>query len=264
MEIQNITGNISGLSSQTALQPLPVVYYINKPNVSLPKDTYILNKTDKSSALGEISQKISLLANNSVIFINKKINLVKENNTKSLLMEFLALKDPNLKIHSQSVEKYSTELAQRLNLPETEIKNIAMASALHDLGKMYVPAPILQKPGKLNDQEQAIMEKHPVDGSNILGNIPGIPKAVGYMVKHHHEKWDGSGYPDKLSGNEIPLAARIISIADAFDAMTSNRDYRKALPIEEAVERLKAGAGTQWDPFLVDKFVEMILSKQQG
>lgn len=135
-----------------------------------------------------------------------------------------------------------------------DLKN---CSFLHDIGKVKIPESILYKPGRLTDEEFAIIKKHPVIGEEIIKPIPSLQHALP-VVRHHHEKWDGTGYPDGLAGDEIPLTARIVGIADAYDAMVSDRPYRKGMPIEEALAELKRGAGTQFDPKLVKAFLSVI------
>ena len=128
-----------------------------------------------------------------------------------------------------------------------------MSAVLHDIGKIGVADRILQKPGKLEADEFSEMSQHPVLGAHILDHVKSLRSLLA-GVRHHHEKYDGSGYPDNKKGGEIPLIARIISVADAFDAMTSNRHYRKALSHETALNELQACSGQQFDPHVVDAF----------
>jgi putative two-component system response regulator len=132
-----------------------------------------------------------------------------------------------------------------------------MSGLLHDVGKIGVSDAIINKPAKLTDEEYAIIKSHPVMGARILQNIQERPDlAVG--ARWHHERYDGSGYPDGLAGNAIPDAARIIAVADAFDAMTSNRSYRKALPLATAIGEVERGRGTQFDPAAADAFLSIV------
>ncbi len=145
---------------------------------------------------------------------------------------------------------------EKLGLPETDFYQLEVAALLHDIGKIGIPDAILKKEGKLTDDERALMNKHPEYSWSILRLFPGLEKASLYAL-HHHESYDGSGYPGKLKGVEIPIGARIVSVIDAYDAMISNRCYRKGFPHEEAVRRLLASSTTQFDPVVVQSFVEI-------
>lgn len=163
--------------------------------------------------------------------------------------------------HSETVRDYALKIAGKLKLSEKETQILSCAALIHDLGKLAVPSSILNKPGKLSAEELQIVRQHAVVAAKILEQISGLEE-IARIVRHHHERWDGKGYPDGLRGEEIPLGARIICIADAFEAMTSDRPYRKAMSIEEAVNELLNNAGTQFDPNLVKIFVEVL--KEEG
>jgi putative nucleotidyltransferase with HDIG domain len=169
----------------------------------------------------------------------------------------LELKDPYTRGHSDRVANYSLLLAKSLGeFSEEELKYFYYACLLHDVGKINIPDKILMKPGRLTDEEFAIIKSHPVVGAEILKGIEGIVDCID-VIKYHHERWDGKGYPEQLSGGNIPLLARITAVADAFDAMTSTRSYRSALSNGEAFNRIVEGKGTQFDPDLVDAFVHV-------
>jgi HD-GYP domain-containing protein (c-di-GMP phosphodiesterase class II) len=157
--------------------------------------------------------------------------------------------------HSERVALLSRHIALEIGLPDTEVEEIYMAGLLHDVGKIGVPESVLQKTGKLTSEEFDLMKKHPQIGARILADVKQV-KALIPGVLHHHERYDGKGYPTGLSGTNIPLMGRIICLADCFDAMTSNRTYRKALPIEVAVTEIRRCAGTQFDPALAESFVK--------
>lgn len=164
-------------------------------------------------------------------------------------------KDPYTKDHSTSVSRYSEALARAINLPEDEVQRIKLGALLHDVGKIGIPENVLKKPSHLSDEEWEIMKQHPVIGAEkVLAPNEALRDLIP-MVKYHHEHYDGSGYPEKLKGEEIPLSARIVSVADAYHALISDRPYRKGLGVEKACEILRMGAGTQWDSDLVRQFI---------
>ena len=166
-------------------------------------------------------------------------------------------KDPYTQGHSQRVASYAVALAERTGLTGDEVALVHMTGTLHDVGKIGVPDAILKKPGRLDDEERRIMETHPALGEVIVRKAPKLVAALP-GVRHHHERWDGSGYPDGLEGEQIPLLARLLALADTFDAMTSDRPYRKGLSWETALGEVARGAGTQFDPDLVPPFLSLM------
>jgi len=170
--------------------------------------------------------------------------------------QLLDLRDLNTGIHSTRLAEWAVRVARQLGLPEADFYQIEVAALLHDIGKIGIPDAILKKEGKLTDEERALMNKHPEYSWSILRLFAGLDKASLYAL-HHHESFDGSGYPGALQGGEIPIGSRIVSVIDAYDAMISNRCYRKGLPHEEAVRRLVAGGGAQFDPVVVQAFMEI-------
>ncbi len=164
-------------------------------------------------------------------------------------------KDPYTKGHSTSVSRYSEALARAINLPEDEVQRIKLGALLHDVGKIGIPESVLKKPSHLSDEEWEIMKQHPVIGAEKVLLPNEALRDLIPMVKYHHEHYDGSGYPEKLKGEEIPLSARIVAVADAYHALISDRPYRKGLGVEKACEILKMGAGSQWDSDLVRQFI---------
>ena len=148
--------------------------------------------------------------------------------------------------HSERVGDLAARIAERLDLPQEQIELIRVAGNLHDLGKLAVPDEILRKPGPLTDTERLVLERHPQIGYRMLESL--AVDAVADWVLHHHERWDGTGYPAGLDGEAIPLGARIILVADAFDAMTNDRVYRRKLTVEAALAELEDCSGTQFDP----------------
>lgn len=191
-------------------------------------------------------------------FNNEKI--VSQNHLMEMVTSLagaIDAKDTYTKGHSTSVSRYSEALARSINLPEAEVERITLGALLHDVGKIGIPENVLRKPTHLSDEEWEIMKQHPVIGAEKVLMPNEALRDLIPIVKHHHEHWDGSGYPDKLQGEEIPFSARIVSIADAYHALISDRPYRKGLSVEKACEILKMGAGIQWDRNLVRHFIQI-------
>jgi polar amino acid transport system substrate-binding protein len=159
--------------------------------------------------------------------------------------------------HSERVARYALEIAERLNLDLETAKKIYWAGYLHDIGKIFVPQDVLNKPGRFTEEEYNIVKIHPVKSEELVSEIEEL-REIARIIRHHHERWDGKGYPDGLSGEDIPLSSRILGIADAFEAMTCERPYKRGLTLEEAIEELKRCSGTQFDPKLVDVMVSII------
>lgn len=159
--------------------------------------------------------------------------------------------------HSRNVTEYAVAIAQRLDMPAVEMQTLRAAALMHDIGKIGIPDHILNKPGKLTPDERTVMESHPEVGYEILMRAPSL-QALLPVVRFHHERPDGKGYPQGLTGNALPLQARIVSVADAFDAMTSDRVYRKRMTVEKAVGIMREGAGTQWDEGCVAAFMSIV------
>ena len=166
-------------------------------------------------------------------------------------------KDTYTKGHSDRVSEYALLIGKKVELPEDELKTLQIGGLFHDVGKIGVPDTILQKDSKLTDDEYSEIKNHPSIGAHILSTAT-IFKDIIPIVKHHHEKYDGTGYPGQLKGDDIPYLARITAIADTFDAMTSKRSYRDSLPIETVIAEFKRCRGTQFDPELTDVFLDIL------
>jgi putative two-component system response regulator len=174
------------------------------------------------------------------------------------LSHALEAKDENTRNHSVRVADLVTALAGSLAPGNTAFKmKLRLAALLHDIGKIGIPEAILNKPGRLEPEEYAQIQRHPVVGDTILRPMLGEDADIMAVVRNHHERWDGQGYPDRLAGEDTPLGARIAAVADAYDAMTSARPYRAGMTPEEALQILREGAGTQWDPAVVAAAVEL-------
>ena len=159
--------------------------------------------------------------------------------------------------HSMAVVEIVLAVGERLGLGSTALLELELAALLHDVGKVAVPVEILSKPGPLDAREREIVERHPVAGAEILRQVPGL-QPVATIIRYHHERWDGGGYPDGLKGERIPLASRIVCVCDAFQAMTSDRPYRPSLGEAAALEELRRCAGTQFDPHIVRALLEIM------
>jgi response regulator RpfG family c-di-GMP phosphodiesterase len=176
-----------------------------------------------------------------------------------VLAETIEAKDRFMRGHARRVAFYTGLIAERLGLPGEEQEQLRLAAFLHDLGKVGVPTDLLMRPGALDDTERALVEEHPVIGERLIAPLD-IPLSIARTLRHHHEWWDGSGYPDGLAGDEIPLTARIVSVADAFDAMSCDRPYRRSLPRDVVTSELERFAGSQFDPAVAREFLAILAS----
>lgn len=222
------------------------------------------NKTDGSGFNEEdiaiattFAKKVSLRIENNALYEVFYNNLV--STLKSLVMSIEA-RDSYTKQHSERVTHYALQIANVMKLSEEDIDVIKFGGYLHDIGKIGVKDTVLLKPGKLTDEEFEEIKQHSVIGDNILKPIKFFPKERD-MIRHHHERYDGKGYPDGLAGKDIPLTARILAVADTYDAMTSTRPYRKALDHSVAIEELIRCSGKQFDPEVVFAFLETEVGK---
>ncbi|MDR3112026.1 MAG: HD-GYP domain-containing protein [Elusimicrobiota bacterium] len=173
------------------------------------------------------------------------------------LTKIIDAKDPYTGNHSVRVRQYSKLIAEKLKLPVVEIKKIEYAALMHDIGKIAVSETILRKDCDLSDEEMEIIKMHPIIGYNIAVSMTFFSDTAP-LILYHHERYDGNGYPEKLSKNQIPIGARIICVADAYDAMVSDRPYRKSLPKENAILQLQKESGIQFDPIIVQAFAEIL------
>ena len=163
--------------------------------------------------------------------------------------------------HLQRLAGYALLVGQELGLDDQQLRVLRYGALLHDIGKLAVSVKVLRKPGPLAEEEWEEIRQHPIVGERICSCL-WFSRQVAPIIRHHHERWDGSGYVDGLAGSEIPLLARIVSVADAFDAMSTDRPYRNALPDHEVVRRLEEGAGKQWDPEITRTFIDIV--ERQG
>jgi len=208
------------------------------------KELYFLNL---------LVEKASFLTENLALYENIYENLF---STLYAFVETIEARDPYTKQHSANVSKYAMSIAKAYGCLQDEIARLNVSGNLHDIGKIGIPDSILLKPGRLTDEEYEIIKKHPVIGSNIIGHF-GMWTDEQSIIRHHHERFDGKGYPDGLKGEEIPLLARILAVADVYDALTTDRSYRRKMPEHVAVKIIRENAGSQFDPKIVNIFLKL-------
>jgi putative nucleotidyltransferase with HDIG domain len=208
------------------------------------KDLYFLNF---------LVEKASFQIENLALYENIYENLF---STLYAFVETIEARDPYTKQHSANVSAYAMSIAKAYGCSQDEIAKLNISGNLHDIGKIGIPDNILLKPGRLTDEEYKIIKKHPVIGSNIIGHF-GMWTEEQSIIRHHHERFDGKGYPDGLKGEEIPLLSRILSVADVYDALTTDRSYRIKMPEHVAVKIIKENAGSQFDPNVVSIFLDL-------
>jgi len=247
--------------------------FFNFQNNSFKSDPTIQQKLAQAPALSQlyfqpkVQKNDEKKLNSSSIFKNTSVtqtSLLEDTCNVSDIAKSLVLaiqsKDSYTGEHSEAVKNYAESFAKKLNLSGFQTECLTLGAAFHDIGKIGIPEAILNKKDRLTDDEYEQIKNHADIGSKILDSMPVLKENIGKIVRYHHESWDGSGYPENLKGNQIPLEARVISIIDSYHAMTSNRPYRKGMSKEKAAEILQDGAGKQWDPELVEKFIEIIPS----
>jgi putative nucleotidyltransferase with HDIG domain len=180
--------------------------------------------------------------------------------TLAALSSALDVRDTETEGHARRVVRYMELIAEGLQVPVEQHATLRRGALLHDIGKIGVPDHILRKPGPLTENEWYTMKTHPDLGAKIIANIPFLQE-VAVIIRAHHERWDGNGYPEGLAGERIPQGARIFAVADSFDAMTSDRPYRRGRPLEEALSEIERCAGTQFDPAVVGAFLAVPLHR---
>jgi HD-GYP domain-containing protein (c-di-GMP phosphodiesterase class II) len=174
--------------------------------------------------------------------------------------QLLDLRDLNTGVHSTRLAEWGLRVARDLGVAESCMPDLEMGALLHDIGKIGIPDNILNKPGRLTPEEYEMVKRHPEFGWTVIRKLPGLEQTSLYVL-HHHENFDGTGYPARLKASEIPIGSRIVSVIDAFDAMVSSRPYRNGLPLEEAIRRLNEASGTQFDPAVIKSFIPIAQSE---
>jgi len=208
------------------------------------KDLYFMNF---------VAEKAANLIENLALYENIFENLFA---TLYAFVETIEARDSYTKQHSIRVSRYAISMAQAMGCSQEDQEKLNVAGSLHDIGKIGIPDSILLKPGRLTEDEYEIIKKHPEIAGNIIGHF-GMWADERSIIRHHHERFDGHGYPDGLKGEEIPLLSRILSVADVYDALTTDRSYRKKMPDEKALQIMRENSGTQFDPKLIALFLEL-------
>ncbi|WP_165000476.1 HD domain-containing phosphohydrolase [Anaerophilus nitritogenes] len=241
-------------------QEMKKIYEVINKIHSIAKGDYKQRLEEKGSyEVRELSKSVNMLSTEIKTMIDKQ----EENYLESIkaLVTSLEVKDAYTKGHSERVSFYAYRIGEHIGYRDLHI--LSNAALVHDIGKIAIPDMILNKPGKLTEEEYNIIKKHPDMGYKIL-NDSHMFNDIKYIIKYHHERYDGKGYPDQIKGEDIPLGARILAVADVFDALTSNRAYRKAMSIDDAMKIIKDGKGTHFDPYLVEVFEEIVYTLQEN
>jgi putative nucleotidyltransferase with HDIG domain len=260
---------VNDLKTNSYYQSLSQEPYLGNSFISVPllmKGMPIgaLNVTAKKTSTPFTGRDEELLINvarmGAIAFQNSRLHeQIQADYLKTMmaLAVILDARDPYTKRHSENVTRYSVAIAKEMGFNPAQIENIRRSGLLHDIGKIGIRDDVLLKPGKLTSEEFEQIKIHPVKGQEIVSSLPFL-KEVAILVRHHHERYDGKGYPDGKSGENIELGARIMAVADSFDAMTTDRPYRKRLPLKEAIAELIRCKGTQFDPKVVDNFITIL------
>jgi len=270
IQINNLNDELTSLQQSPSIKEEKFVAYFGVPLITKGKVKGVLeifhrselNPTDDwMDFLNTLTSETAIAVDNAQLFRDlEKSNLdlaVAYETTLEGWARTLELRDRETEGHSQRVTDLTLRLARKLGISEDDVKHIQRGTLLHDIGKMGIPDSILLKEGPLTEEDWVVMRKHPVFANDMLSAIPFLEKAT-EIPYCHHEKWDGSGYPRGLHGEEIPLSARIFAVVDVWDALRSDRPYRKAWTDEKALEEVKRGKGTHFDPVVLQAFLELI------
>ncbi len=217
-------------------------------------------QTEDLAMLGSLGNQVAIAIENSNLYSDLKKSFY---DTVEALAEAIEKKDRYTGGHTKRVVYYSLCIAKYLNLSDQELERIRLGALLHDVGKIGIEDKVLKKQAPLDPQEWKVMQTHPEQGYDIMGRVESLKDVIGGM-RYHHERWDGKGYPEGLKGVAIPLIARIIAVADTYDAMVSTRPYRKGLDPKVAFDEIVRHRGTQFDPSVVDAFVEAFQREKMG
>jgi HD-GYP domain-containing protein (c-di-GMP phosphodiesterase class II) len=240
--------------------PLPVLIGTARAASTAESIQYLLAILGALAAEQHTWAVVLLIIPCAIVYLAFKSSKEMRNSTRWILesmADAVDLRDSYTGGHSRRVAEYCAGILHQLDLAGPEVDLIIAAARVHDIGKIGIPDAILNKPGRLTDEERAIMETHPDRGADLLIRYPDFVRGVD-IVRHHHESWNGAGYPSKLAGYAIPFGARVIAVADSYDAMTSDRPYRRGMTPAQAVQILREGCGGQWDATIVAAFLRSI------
>ena len=264
----NMPGSISGLELIDALHArrpsLPII-----PVTGSDQATSLREALDRGAAgfitkpfkAAEVRQKVKIALNRVQLAEVELRERLLAPTVASVLANAIEVRDHGMEGHTERLAALALELGHRKGLEETSLATLELGAVLHDIGKIGIPDAILLKPGALTLDEREIMRAHPEIGDRMLAPL-ALLEPVRSIVRHHHERWDGTGYPDRLAEDAIPLLARIVSVADSIEAMSSDRPYRAPKRDAGVVRELRSGRGTQWDPELVDLALDLIESNR--
>jgi len=270
---QMVRATIQWVAIALALAIVAAIFFAS----GIARPIGVLAERTREIAQGNYQQRVELKTHNEIGQLAETFNAMSQSieqavdqlkkaahenhllflNSVRMLAAAIDAKDPYTRGHSERVARYSIGIGKNLALPEKEMRNLRISALLHDVGKIGIDDRILRKPGALSDDEFEVMKQHPAKGAAIMSGVAQLIDIIPGM-KYHHEKWSGGGYPDGLEGEAIPMQARIVAIADTFDAMTTNRPYQKAMELNYVVDKIKSFAGTRFDPRVVDAFVTAV------
>ncbi|MFH1577613.1 MAG: HD domain-containing phosphohydrolase [Candidatus Omnitrophota bacterium] len=265
---------INNLDNEPWFKTINKEDYLKGAFISVPlsiKNTAlgVINVCNKKTGEAFTSEDLSFLINvarvGAIAFQNVELHEQMQDSylkTMTALAAAIDARDPYTRTHSENVTRYSLLIAKAINYNLVDSETLRRAGLLHDIGKIGIRDEILLKPGKLTEEEFVQIKLHSVKGEGIVKSLVFL-REVSCLVRHHHERYDGRGYPDGICGQGIELGARILAVADAFDAMTSNRPYRKRLSLEQAIEELKRNRGLQFDPEITDHFLKILEEQPQ-
>jgi putative two-component system response regulator len=264
----NMPGSISGLELIDALHArrpsLPIILVtgsVDEANLREALDRGAAGFITKPFKAVELSRKVDTAISRSLLTQVELRERLLAPTVASVLANAIEVRDSSMEGHTERLAALALELGRREQLSDQDLEALELGAVLHDVGKIGISDSILMKPGPLTAEERAEVQRHPEIGDRMLAPL-ALLDSVRPIVKHHHERWDGGGYPDGLVGDDIPLLARIVSVADSIEAMSSLRSYRSPLRKDDIVRELEHGHGRQWDPRLVDVALELIATGQ--
>lgn len=247
----------------TGDSPWRIIVMVVRDGGLLEVGQYLIGILGAVAAQHEVWTLVPLVVPILLVYVTGKRSKELQDQTRQILetmADTVDLRDPYTGGHSRRVADYSSRILRELDMHGPEVELIVWSARVHDIGKIGMPDRVLLKEGPLADDEWAIMQAHPEAGAELLKRYPDFARGSD-ILRHHHERWDGRGYPHRLGGVDIPFGARVVAVADSFDAMTSDRPYRKGMPVERALGILREGRGIQWDARVVDAFVRSVAAE---